>query len=83
MGSVTVKAAGQENTATAPAAQRRACQRTAVFAVAGENASVASASALFMGRLEKSVKDVRHAETPAALQSEYNSTCCSSHCVRI
>lgn len=57
-GSVAVKAAGRENTATAAAAARHVCRRTAASAVAGGNASVASASALFLGRLVLNVKGV-------------------------
>lgn len=71
MESVVVKAAGSGNTATAAAASRRAYRRTAPFAAAGENASVANACALLLEHLGTNVKGAPHVESPVVLQSEY------------
>lgn len=68
--SVIVTAAGRGNTVTAASALRRACQAMAPSAAAEGSVSAAGASAPYPELLGTSVRSVRRAETPVALQGE-------------
>lgn len=70
MESVTVRAAGRESTATAAAAPRRACQRTARCAAVGAGVSVAAVCALYREHPGTSVRSALHAATSAPLQGK-------------
>lgn len=67
-GTVAVKVGGQGSIVTAALALRRARQRMALSAPAGEDASVASVSALYLEHLGTSVRGAQHVEMPVPLQ---------------